>query len=164
MEVLEARRIEKETPFPGAGHEALYEYWQSKCRLGTLPGRQDIDPAEMPPRLLPNILLVGVEPSIRGNYTFHFRLIGTNIVRYAGRDMTGHTFEQLYTNPTHFAEKQEAYAQVVDSGEPHCGDTSLRISGREYVSFSRMLLPLASNGVEVDMILGLCVFESPRHC
>ncbi len=58
------------------------EYWLSLGkRLKRLPSRQDIDPAHMPMRLLPNVFLVDVIHAANGTAQTRFccRLIGAEI-------------------------------------------------------------------------------------
>ena len=66
---------------------ALYSYWESKRGDRSMPARADIDPAEIP-SLLSIILLM--DTSTAGEY--RYRLVGTEIVRWLGRDTTGQTF------------------------------------------------------------------------
>ncbi len=63
----------------------LEAYWQSKCRAGRLPTRQDIDPAEIR-RLLAHISLIDVAMDGAG---FRFRLVGTKVVQQLSYDPTG---------------------------------------------------------------------------
>jgi hypothetical protein len=64
---------------------AIYRYWDNKRRGRAMPQRADIDPTEIV-RLLPYIFMVDVE---RDPLRFRYRLIGTAICEFLGRDFTG---------------------------------------------------------------------------
>src|SRR3546814_4429619 len=65
----------------------LLQYWRDgRPGPGLLPGRQAIDPIVLGPDLLP--LMALVEPIDDGR-RFRFRLVGTELARNAGLDLTG---------------------------------------------------------------------------
>lgn len=68
-----------------------YRYWKSKVIDGRLPGRGDIDPAEMI-RFLPNTVLLDVVPE---PLDFRYRVIGTEVVSYMNRDLTGNWLSKI---------------------------------------------------------------------
>src|SRR5215813_1573410 len=55
----------------------LYDYWRWKCGTQAMPSRADIDPVDMPRRLLPFINLVDVVSDER---RYIYRLVGTGHV------------------------------------------------------------------------------------
>ena len=129
---------------------AIVEYWQSVHPETGLPGRQHIDPVDIP-RLLPNIWLVDVE---RDPVRFRFRLMGTLVVEYAGEDNTGNWFDQRWPD---FDPSE--YAKVVETGEPTWARGRSRWRPeRDFYEIERVRLPLARDGETVDMILVLTVF------
>ena len=127
----------------------LYEYWHRRRGGRRMPARRDIDPVEIPHQL-PNLMLVDVEHS---PLRFRYRLVGTRVVSFSGEDRTGR-----YFNLTQFIEKNpvilEQYQRTVDTGEPLFSlepFTNL-INGNSY-EVERLLLPMSSDGMNVDMIL-----------
>ena len=65
---------------------ALYAYWQAiHPEPDRLPGRQHLDPLDIP-ELLANIWMADVQ---REPLRFRFRLVGTEIVKFTGRDSPG---------------------------------------------------------------------------
>src|SRR5215510_5770444 len=63
--VLSAGSDKMRPEFPASCHPdtiAMYEYWREKRGARSMPARSDIDPIDMPPRLLPFINLVDVVP------------------------------------------------------------------------------------------------------
>jgi hypothetical protein len=130
---------------------AIHDYWRSKHPTGGgLPGRQHIDPIDIP-QLLPNIWLIDVK---RNPYRFRFRLVGTLVVDYVGKDNTGRWFDDLLPDFD-----PSVFIDVVETGKPSWarGRSKMRPE-KDYYELERIRLPLASDGKTVDMILSLTVF------
>src|SRR5215469_5086608 len=64
---------------------ALHRYWDGKRGGRMMPSRRDLDPSEIV-KLLPHIYMVDV---LRDPLRFRYRLIGTAICAFLGRDYTG---------------------------------------------------------------------------
>jgi hypothetical protein len=145
--------------FDNARLRQFYDYWQAKGRDGRLPGRQDIDPVEIP-ELLPWMILV--DPvTTGGSRRFRIRLVGTGIVARAGRDATGKWYEELF-QPRDVERFSEIYAEIIDSRQPHHFRSDYDIEhlqGREHIRYERLLCPLASDGATVDMLAGVVAFD-----
>ena len=71
---------------------AIYAYWSRKRRERPMPGRADIDPAEIT-RHLPGIQLIDVK---RDPLDFVYRLVGTREVAARGHDPTGRRVAECY--------------------------------------------------------------------
>ncbi|MFN4277381.1 MAG: PAS domain-containing protein [Ferrovibrio sp.] len=69
--------------------QMLARYWFSRARSGEVPLRADIDPLDFP-ALLPNVMLLD---RVTGRNTdddrYRFRLAGTHVALYTGRELTG---------------------------------------------------------------------------
>lgn len=129
---------------------AVVEYWLSKHPESGLPGRQHIDPVDIP-HLLPNVWLIDV---VRDPLRFRFRLMGTLVVEYAGEDNTGKWFDERWP------ESDPAFLHsVVETRQPTWarGRSNWRPE-KDYFEIERVRLPLARDGETVDMILVLTVF------
>lgn len=143
-----------EQQLPHSEFRWLYRYWRSRCDGARLPSRARISPIDFP-GLLPRIYLVEV---IRNEHvrdlSFRFRLAGTEHFLINQREITGLMLEEAFAEER-FHSVRAAYSTVVSSREPlltlDCPSPRL---GREYVVYDRLLLPLASDGVTVDMLLG----------
>ncbi len=129
----------------------LLDYWQSKCRDGLLPSRQAIDPLDLPPALLPQLLLLDV---IRApdRLRFRFRVAGTAFGTLIGRDVTGLIFDEIGP-PERTKPVNDALTAVAETGRPAylAGRPTLRSDNFEQVR--RIGLPLAADGRLVDMVL-----------
>ncbi len=140
-------------------HKEAYEYWRSKVPgAGILPGRQHIDPLDIP-RILPWIMLIEAHPN-GDTLRFRFRLVGTGNVNLYRRDATGLWFDEAYEGDI-LKRQIDDYSTVVQNRLPTLAHRSLPISGREFVAYDRLLLPLAADGHEVDMVMVVTVFS--RH-
>lgn len=134
---------------------ALTMHWISISPAGQLPGRRHLEPLDIP-RLLPNIWLLDVVrvPETRLRY----RLVGTNVARAFEGDPTGRFLDELRPGPRnpHLDANLRAVAdQALPSwrvGRP------LLWNLHDFLRLERVCLPLASDGVQVDMILALTVF------
>jgi len=132
----------------------FFDYWRAKCRDGRLPSRQDIDPLDMP-ELLPHIAMYDVVRA-DGDVRFRIRLFGTANVQLTGGDCTGQFLEDQL-NPEDAARIIGFYRLVADEGRPHFWRSFLVTPGREHVRYERLLLPLASDGKTVDILVALFV-------
>jgi hypothetical protein len=129
-------------------HEELFAYWASLRKAGRLPGRADIRPEDLK-RLLPTVSLIDVLPG--GDY--RLRLAGTGLYSVYGREITGRRLEDVYNSQAAEYWRREL-DQVVKDGRPGVGVHSLSWRGVSHMSILWLRLPLASNGKDVDMILG----------
>ena len=129
------------------GLRALYEYWE-RCRpVDGLPGRQHLDPLDIP-GLLPNLLLIDVLSSDN----FRYRLVGTALSRRVGRDTTGLSIVEAYPDDD-WEEIHPDYLYVLDKQKPCLRWTAVTDSRGKSQAYQRLLLPLAGDGRNVDMIL-----------
>jgi hypothetical protein len=134
----------------------FHEYWRGKMRDGRLPGRADIDPVEIPD-LLRSITLVEIVED-GGKRRYRVRLFGTDHVQYNGRDLTGMFVDEAFA-PEDLAKVTEVYDRMADGGEPHHWRMHVLTPGREFVHYERLMLPLASDGANVDMLIGVFDFD-----
>jgi len=137
---------------------AIHRYWRSiRPADGALPGRQHFDPAAIP-QLLPCIRLYDVH---RDPCRFRYRLVGTELVRAVGRDLTG----QWYGADAPGFETSKTFGDLVfvASGgglSYHRGYPLIVCPHKDHLTSERILLPLARNGADVDMILGFSVLHA----
>ena len=146
--------------------KTLYDYWREIAPAGRLPGRQHFDPIAFP-QLLPNIWLIDVH---RDPFRFWRRLVGTRIEEFAGRSLVNGWVadgadEKCRSNV------HEILTDVVVTGQPSWrrGKSTIRHE-KEYAELERIYLPLAADGVTIDMILAMTLFnklpmpEAGTHC
>ena len=143
-----------------AEFRALLAYWQSKLVPGRLPGRQHIDPTELPRRHLSQLLLLdvveGALPKLRRRY--RFRVAGTGFSAIAGHDVTGLHYDEIGA-PERALPVIRALDLVVERKAPVFLSGRLSIPSQDYVWVKRLVLPLAHDGDKVDMILAIWLAE-----
>ncbi|HVI34438.1 PAS domain-containing protein [Phenylobacterium sp.] len=131
-------------------HEELLRYWVSLRRGAKLPGRPDIDPAGFK-RLLPTVSLIDV---LSDPVDYRIRLAGTGLYGVYGREITGRMLSEVYASGAADYWRYEL-GKVVAERRPSVGVHNLAWRGASHLSILWLRLPLASNGTDVDMILGL---------
>lgn len=129
---------------------ALFEYWRTICLGRVMPSRVDIDPTKIA-KLLPYIIMYNV---LGGDQGYNIRLVGEEVKQFVGRNTTGLPAGSIMT-----PRAAEMIIQILDAvvterapkfraGKAHwLQDKSLR-------NFEACFLPLSSDGVAVDIILG----------
>ena len=133
--------------------KALFVYYESIRPAGRLPGRQHLDPIDIP-SLLPYLMLIDVVspgPRLRN------RLLGTRIVEYRGRDFTGRWFHEVFED---FEESPlfRLYCEAISKrcAVWHMGRPILH-ENADYKTREFLCLPLATDGTTVDMLLVILV-------
>ncbi|HLZ76485.1 PAS domain-containing protein [Phenylobacterium sp.] len=141
---------------PGAAvraHEELFAYWASLRDGARLPGRAHLDPGGIK-RLLPTISLIEVTADPRSAAAdFRMRLAGTGLYGVYGREITGKRLGDIYNTAAADYWRAEL-GKVVAQKRPAVGVHSLAWRGASHLSILWLRLPLASDGQQVDMILG----------
>ncbi|MEK9969452.1 MAG: PAS domain-containing protein [Ferrovibrio sp.] len=140
----------------------LAEYWFARCADGVTPSRAAIDPLDFPD-LLPNIMLIERVMDTDVD-RYRFRLAGTDIARYTGRELTGrfidaslpaayHDYVRLL-NRTVLAHRRPVYSSSLYHDE---GDFVNAIT-------YRLIMPLRSANAAGDVpdMLLVCQFWQRR--
>ena len=137
---------------PATCHEdtkALYGYWLEICRGRRMPARADLDPLDLPPKLLPSICLVDVVPDAR---RYVYRLVGTADVEMRGSDPTGKSVAEACFAPSP-ENALGCYDTVVWTKAPLLDPEPFTAPNGRYVTEETLFLPLSSDGISVNMVL-----------
>lgn len=133
----------------------LYRYWDARRRGREMPARADIDPADIP-RLLPILLLVDVEPG----GVLRYRLIGTEFVTVADRDVTERSFAEVFPLGPYRDYIFALYDELIDRRRPIYTEGVSPIVGSSRRRYTRrLMLPLSTDGERIDMVLGGQIYE-----
>jgi hypothetical protein len=124
----------------------LYRLWQSKCRNGRLPARADFTVDDLRP-LMGRIAILDV---VDGGADFRFRLYGSDIARAYRGEMTGKSVREY--RPHFYAKIAPGYQDVVATRKPRYDEMQVDDEMMLY-RWERLVLPLASDGTTIDMIL-----------
>lgn len=140
----------------GGTVRAVYQHWISMSPgPELLPGRQHLDPTEIP-ALLPNIWLVDIERNPR---VYRYRLVGTAIVEAMRGDFTGKTIEEMVERDA-VEGTLTTLDRIVETGEPSWRKGLPVVErDRRYSLLERFYLPLATDGRTIDMLLGCAQYH-----
>ena len=131
---------------PIAHHAALFGYWAARRGARPMPDKAEIDPGDIKP-VLPHIGLIEKHP---GGY--RWRLMGTAIAADMGRDLTGQVLGQ-YVGDLEFVKRITAtYDRALGQARAIFEESVYRSASLIPHSVSRLILPLAANGVPAMVI------------
>jgi hypothetical protein len=138
---------------------ALHRYWDGKRGGRLMPARRDLDPSEIV-KLLPHIYMLDVE---RDPLRFRYRLIGTAICTFLGRDYTGRIVDAAtYGEGESLNRLLELFTAVVETRGPVAYKGNIwYVSGREWRQVEALLMPLSRDGATVDIIFAGYVTVGP---
>jgi hypothetical protein len=133
--------------------QQLYGYWQTLRGSRAMPSRVDIDATQIP-RLLPQLIMYNVEGP--GAYTV--RLVGENVRSFVGQNATGRRAGAIMD-----PRAAETMIHVLDSvvaarapkfraGRAHWHQE------KTHREFEACFLPLSTDGVAINVILGGVIF------
>lgn len=131
-----------------------YDYWRSKCRTGTLPGRRDIDPVEIP-RLLPHLL---VSELVDGGARLRHRLAGTAVVAAYGGELTGKHCDEVCP-PERRAAIVAQYRLICEHKQPLLLRHRYLSSDRVPLICHRLVMPLSEDTQTVSQFVAALRFE-----
>ncbi|MBU2089918.1 MAG: PAS domain-containing protein [Alphaproteobacteria bacterium] len=138
--------------------ESVLAIWRRHCaaRPGILPARQDFDPIEMGPQVIPLLAIVELEAGGR----LRFRLCGSGLARFAGLDLTGCYVDELNPNKAYAAYITGLYMMARDARLPVLSNSEFR--GRHGLSNGttmRLICPLAYDGLAIDHFITAQTFH-----
>lgn len=133
---------------PDRKFSILLNYWLRKRQSRIAPARADILPEEIT-SILPNILLIDVVGETR---RLRYRLVGTEFVEVYGAEVTG-----LFVDEVDFDGLRQFiiadYQKVARDHVPSWTSWSFAKGDGRWLEYERLVLPLSSDGVTVDMLL-----------
>ena len=153
----------KKKPAKGVGKtydqpklQRLHDYWRGKKRGDKLPARGDLDPLDIP-ELLGSVILIDVVRQ-DGGFRYRFRLIGTEYTEKTRRDFTGEWLDEVL-GADRIEDLFSAFEEMIRTREPHHWRRTMSVPGRQHIGFERLFCPLAEDGENVDMFIGVFVFD-----
>jgi hypothetical protein len=131
--------------------KTLYAYWSETAGERLMPSRSALDPLIDIPSITSNIWLVDVQ----GNpLSFHFRLLGSQVVDHYGSDFTGKHLDEMDFGGSGTAIRGE-YEETVASRQPTYARHLIEVAQTQRIlMYERLLLPLSDDGKTVNMLLG----------
>jgi hypothetical protein len=134
----------------------FFLYWRSIAPASGLPGRRHLEPLDIAP-LLPGIWLVDVQPE---PFRLRYRLVGTEAVEAIGAEVTGRWMDEAHPMIAENPGYLDRYRAVCEHKIPSWrrGIPQLWVN-KQYHTLENLVLPLASDGVTVDMMVALTVYH-----
>ncbi len=138
-------------------------YWRQHCGPdGRPPLRRDIDPLDMPARILPGLGLIEALAQPDGRVRYRYRLLGTDHLVANGREHTGLYFDDLHP-AAEMAVVEPLYARLLAGRQPHYWRRPSTDPSRRHMGYSRILAPLLNDAGEGAFLLGYWLWEHLRY-
>lgn len=137
-----------EIPLPDIAHprlRGLLEFWNHRRGDRTMPARDALDPLALWPWLGQLML---VEAASEGE--FRYRVYGTGLAEYYGRDLTGRTTAALRPEVRDLVCQE--YAEVCRTGRPLLVVHTRRVRAQP-TPVEKLILPFSLDGSRVDRLL-----------
>lgn len=123
----------------------LFSYWQDKKGDREMPTRADISPTDIINQLSKIVLMDVESEPVR----FKFRLVGTDIVKTMGRDVTGEYLDSLSPG----SEVNERFKWLAENKTSYYLKTQLDWLGRNFQKYHVLCLPLGDDNGNVNMVM-----------
>ena len=135
----------------------VYSYWNALRGDRATCSRAEIDPIEMRDVLTHLVLLdISSDP-----FDGVFCLAGSDVEQGYGFPLTNLALSQIWASQDAFVIGE--YQKVVAGSLPRFSINSSVNAHQVAKKISRLLCPLSSDGVSVDAILGVVIFENADH-
>jgi hypothetical protein len=136
--------------------KVLFDYWNRVRADRPFPTRADIDPMALKP-ILPHVMMteISYDP-----FRVLYRLVGTEIVRFAKLDFTNRYADELEFQDVAENDWSAFYRKVVDARRPGFGITSWTIEGglTRWIEF--LICPLSDDGVTINRCIAVEDYEN----
>ena len=142
-------------PTRSARCATLLKYWNALRGDRAFPARDEIDPAALK-SVLPHIMLTGIEYD---PFRVFYRLVGTEIVRFAKFDFTNCYADSLQFQDTESADWAAFYHAVVKARQPGIGLSFWTVSGNLQRWIEFVICPLSSDGRVIDRCIAVEDYE-----
>jgi hypothetical protein len=139
----------------GAKCARFFDYWLAIAPPGRLPGRQHVDPLDIP-ELISRIWMVDVVPTA-GGMRFRYRLAGTREVQTLEREVTGRWFDEIHTGDGRAIVEQRFRYMVENRAATYRKGHVRLIHHKGHRTVENCMVPLAGDGRTVDIIACLSV-------
>ena len=134
-----------------SGLVPLYDYWHDECAAAVPLPKDLIDPVRLPAEILPRFVIIEV---LREPLDFRYRLLGTNVIRFFGRDSTGKRFSEISYPQPHGDRLMNYLTMIVNENAVVYRETTADWANRDYLTIASMFLPGTGNGEHTDYIFG----------
>jgi hypothetical protein len=134
------------TDIADARLRSLFELWDERRDGMPMPNRASIDVLELK-AWLGNLLLIDV---VEGGRDFRYRVYGSTLAQYYGRDLTGKTLAEARAETRELVRQE--YLTVTTEGRPLLVLRNRQVRHRQ-ARVAKLILPLTCDGLSVGMLL-----------
>jgi hypothetical protein len=134
------------TDIADARLRSLFELWDERRDGMPMPNRASIDVLELK-AWLGNLLLIDV---VEGGRDFRYRVYGSTLAQYYGRDLTGKTLAEARAETRELVRQE--YRTVTTEGRPLLVLRNRQVRHRQ-ARVAKLILPLTCDGLSVGMLL-----------
>ena len=139
---------------------AVLDYWRTKAGDGAVAApERDRSGGPAARRSPPFLTILDV---LDGGENFRIRLVGTASAQAAGKDFTGKTVDQAMSGDVLTATLAR-YRAVIAHRRPVLGYSEYALADGSTIKNLLMTLPLSSDGIVVDRLLGVFSPKSNWH-
>lgn len=134
---------------------ALLQYWNDLRGDRPFPSRDQIEPGAIK-GILPHLMMTAIEYD---PFRVFYRLVGTEIVRFAKFDFTNCYADALRFQDTGGADWSDFYRVVVAARQPGVGISHWAVAGdiQRWIEF--VICPLSSDGRVIDRCIAVEDYE-----
>ena len=133
----------------------LLKYWNGLRGERPFPGRDELDPGAIK-GVLSHVMLSGIEYN---PFRVFYRLVGTEIVRFAKFDFTGCYADALQFQDTEGADWPAFYRAVIGARQPGLGVSHWTVSGNLQRWIEFVICPLSTDGRVIDRCIAVEDYE-----
>lgn len=137
----------------------LLRYWNQLRGERAMPKPDEIDPAGLKP-ILPHLMMVGLSYD---PFRAFYRLVGTELVRFAKMDFTGHYADSLVFQEDNPKDWTDYYRGVIEAKQPGFGITYWLVDGAMPRWIEFLICPLSSDGKTIDRCISLEDYENLNY-
>ncbi|HUZ71694.1 MAG TPA: hypothetical protein VMU87_01805 [Stellaceae bacterium] len=139
----------------------LHQYWRGKKQGRSMPSPVDIDPAELPAVIQPNVMVLDVVGAADGP-RFRYRRVGGVFWRAGGTDLAGRFVAEVLPVKAGYRDYVVGiYREMAETKRPMYTENVFILQHGQVdpMSTKRVSLPLSYDGTRVDGVLAAHVFD-----
>ena len=134
-----------------------FEYWRKTRGARLMPRRSEIDPVEIPPRLLPHLQITEI---VDGGARYRYRLAGTAIVDAYGAELTGKYYDEVFSGDR-LRYIEANFRLICLEKRPIFVRNQYHSARGAFLVCSRVVMPLSDDDVNVHQFLMAMSFQHP---
>jgi len=129
--------------------EGVLSYWHQLRGANAVPFRHDVEPLDLK-TFLPHLFMVDIshEP-----FRARYRLVGTEIVRFARFDFTNHYADELHFQDDVGTDWNDCYRRVAEAGRPGFGISHWTVDDATLRWIEFVICPLRTDDGQVGQCL-----------